>query len=80
MQLLVEKVEIQNKTEGMCRIRLFAPLPSENVGLTEQNTPRGGLEPPTFRLTAERSAIDMTRLLPASGAFRRAEYPAVTRY
>ncbi len=60
MQLLVEKVEIQNKTEGVCRIRLSASLPSENVGLTEQNTPRGGLEPPTFRLTAERSAIELT--------------------
>jgi hypothetical protein len=57
------KVEIQSKTEGVCRIRLSAPLPSENVGLPEQNTPRGGLEPPTFRLTAERSARHLTGYL-----------------
>lgn len=59
LQLLVERVDIQTKTEGTCRIRISTQLPSANVGLTEGYTPRGGLEPPTFRLTAERSAIEL---------------------
>ncbi len=29
------------------------------------NTPRGGLEPPTFRLTAERSAIELAGIITA---------------
>ncbi len=30
-----------------------------------QTTPRGGLEPPTFRLTAERSAIELAGIITA---------------